>query len=93
MKKIEIYDYETNDTFAIIETRKKDLQKEAINYLKQNNYRIILQGKVTPELADVYWLSYNPTTKQQLKLWYREYEKEKTVEEVKIKEEDLELER
>ncbi len=78
MKKIEIYNYDTNETFAIIETRKKNLQKEAINYLKENNFRLILQGKVTYNYADVYWLSYNPETKEQLKLWYREVEKEKT---------------
>lgn len=92
MKKIEIYNYETNETFAIIETRKKNLQLEAINYLKQNNFRLLLQGKVTPELADVYWLSYNPNTKEQLKLWYREAEKEKTISNLdKDITEDLEL--
>ncbi len=78
MKKIEIYNYDTNETFAIIETRKKNLQKEAIDFLKRNNYRLLLQGKVTYNYADVYWLSYNPETKVQLKLWYREVEKEKT---------------
>lgn len=78
MKKIEIYNYDTNETFAVIETRKKNLQKEAIDFLKRNNYRLILQGKVTYDYADVYWLSYNPETKEQLKLWYRELEKEKT---------------
>ncbi len=78
MKKIEIYNYDTNETFAIIETRKKNLQKEAIDFLKRNNYRLLLQGKVTYNYADVYWLSYNPETKEQLKLWYREVEKEKT---------------
>lgn len=77
MKKIEIYNYDTNETFAIIETRKKDLQKEAINYLKNHNFKLFLQGKVTHEIADVYWLSYNAETKEQLKLWYREYEKQK----------------
>lgn len=77
MRKIEIYNYDTDETFAIIETRKKDLQKEAINYLKGRNFRFFLQGKVTPEISDVYWLSYNPETKEQLKLWYREYEREK----------------
>lgn len=78
MKKIEIYNYNTNETFAIIETRKKNLQKEVIDFLKRNNYRLLLQGKVTYNYADVYWLSYNPETKEQLKLWYRELEKEKT---------------
>lgn len=77
MKKIEIYNYDTHETFAIIETRKKNLQKEAIDYLKNHNFKLILQGKVTPEVADVYWLSYNIETKEQLKLWYREYEKQK----------------
>lgn len=77
MKKLEIYNYDTNETFAVIETRKKNLQKEAIDFLKRNNYRLILQGKVTYDYADVYWLSYNPETKEQLKLWYRELEKEK----------------
>jgi len=90
MKKIEIYNYETNETFAVIETRKKDYQKAVISYLKENNYRLLLQGKVTPELADVYWLSYNPNTKQQLKLWYREFEKEREVSNVD-KDVDLEL--
>jgi hypothetical protein len=92
MKKIEIYNYETNETFAIIETRKKNLQLEALNYLKQNNYRVLLQGKVTYDFADVYWLSYNPNTKEQLKLWYREAEKEKTISNLdKDITEDLEL--
>lgn len=77
MKKVEIYNYDTNETFAVIETRKKNLQKEAIDFLKRNNYRLLLQGKVTYDYADVYWLSYNPETKEQLKLWYRELEKEK----------------
>lgn len=84
MKKIEIYNYDTNETFAIIETRKKDFQKEAIHYLKENNFRLLLQGKVTPEFADVYWLSYNPETKEQLKLWYREYEKQKEIEDLDL---------
>lgn len=92
MKRIEIYNYETNETFAIIETRKKNLQLEAINYLKQNNYRLLLQGKATPEFADVYWLSYNPNTKEQLKLWYREAEKTKEMSDInKDMTEDLEL--
>lgn len=92
MRKIEIYNYETNEPFAIIETRKKNIQLEAINYLKLNNYRILLQGKVTSEFADVYWLTYNPNTKEQLKLWYREAEKEKTISKVdKDITEDLEL--
>lgn len=77
MKKIEIYNYDTNETFAIIETRKKNLQREVINYLNENNYKLLLQGKITYDYADVYWLSYNPETKEKLKLWYRELEKEK----------------
>jgi len=74
MKKIEIYNYDTNETFAIIETNKrKNLQSEVINYLKSNNYNLILQGRVVPNVeADVYWLSYNKQTNEQIKLWYRE---------------------
>lgn len=91
MKKIEIYNYETNEVFATIETRKKNLQLEAINYLKQNNFRLLLQGKIdlASQQQNVYWLSYNPETKEELKLWYREAEKEKT--NSNMNKEDLEL--
>ena len=91
MKKIEIYDYETNEVFATIETRKKNLQLEAINYLKQNNFRLLLKGIIDLAIQhqNVYWLSYNSETKEELKLWYREAEKEKT--NSNMNKEDLEL--
>lgn len=56
MKKIEIYNYDTNDTFMIIETNKrKNLQKEVINCLKANNFSLILQGRVVPNVEeDIY---------------------------------------
>ncbi|MBQ3512130.1 MAG: hypothetical protein IJA30_07540 [Bacilli bacterium] len=80
MKKIEIYNYDTNDTFAVIETNKKKyLQKEVINYLKSNNFNLIVQGRAVPFVElDVYWLAYNKDTGEKMKLWYREAEKEKT---------------
>lgn len=80
MKKIEIYNYDTNETFAVIETNKKKyLQKEVINYLKSNNFNLIVQGKAIPNVElDVYWLAYNKDTGEKMKLWYREVEKEKT---------------
>lgn len=82
MKKIEIYNYDTNDTFMIIETNKhKNLQKEVINCLKANNFSLILQGRVVPNVEeDIYWLAFNKQTKEQLKLWYREIPKDKNVE-------------
>ena len=81
MKKIEIYNYDTNETFAVIETNKKKyFQKEVINYLKNQNYNLILQGRAVPNVElDVYWLAYNKDTDKNLKLWYRELEKEKTI--------------
>lgn len=80
MKKIEIYNYDTNETFAVIETNKKKyLQKEVINYLKSNNFNLIVQGRAVPFVElDVYWLAYNKDTGEKMKLWYREAEKEKT---------------
>lgn len=82
MKKIEIYNYDTNDTFMIIETNKrKNLQNEVINYLKANDFSLILQGRVVPNVEeDIYWLAFNKQTKEQLKLWYREIPKDKNVE-------------
>lgn len=79
MKKIEIYNYDTNETFAVIETNKKKyLQKEVINYLKSNNFNLIVQGRAVPFVElDVYWLAYNKDTGEKMKLWYRELEKEK----------------
>ena len=81
MKKIEIYNYDTNETFAVIETNKKKyLQKEVINYLKSNNFNLILQGRAVPNVElDIYWLAYNKDTGEKMKLWYREVEKEKTL--------------
>lgn len=80
MKKIEIYNYDTNETFAVIETNKKKyLQKEVINYLKSNNFNLIVQGRAVPFVElDVYWLAYKKDTGEKMKLWYRELEKEKT---------------
>lgn len=82
MKKIEIYNYDTNDTFMIIETNKhKNLQNEVINYLKTNHFNLVLQGRVVPNIEeDIYWLGFNKQTKEQLKLWYREIPKDKNVE-------------
>lgn len=82
MKKIEIYNYDTNDTFMIIETNKrKNLQREIINYLKVNHFNLVLQGRVVPNIEeDIYWLAFNKQTKEQLKLWYREIPKDKNVE-------------
>lgn len=80
MKKIELYNYDTNETFAVMETNKKKyFQKEVINYLKNRNYNLILQGRAVPNVElDVYWLAYNKDTGEKMKLWYREVEKEKT---------------
>ena len=79
MKKIELYNYDTNETFAVMETNKKKyFQKEVINYLKNRNYNLILQGRAVPNVElDVYWLAYNKDTGEKMKLWYREVEKEK----------------
>ena len=80
MKKIEIYNYDTNETFAVIDTNKKKyFQKEVINYMKNRNFNLIIQGKVIPNVeADIYWFAYNKDTGEKMKLWYREVEKEKT---------------
>ena len=80
MTKIELYNYDTNETFAVMETNKKKyFQKEVINYLKNRNYNLILQGRAVPNVElDVYWLAYNKDTGEKMKLWYREVEKEKT---------------
>jgi len=80
MKKIEIYNYDTNETFAVIDTNKrKNLQQEVINYMKNRNFNLIIQGKVIPNVeADIYWLAYNKDTGEKMKLWFRELEKEKT---------------
>jgi len=80
MKKIEIYNYDTNETFAVIETNKKKyFQQEVINYMKNRNFNLIIQGKVIPSVeANLYWLAYNKDTGEKMKLWYREVEKEKT---------------
>jgi len=80
MKKLEIYNYDTNETFAVIDTNKrKNLQQEVINYMKNRNFNLIIQGKVIPNVeADIYWLAYNKDTGEKMKLWFRELEKEKT---------------
>lgn len=80
MKKIEIYNYDTNETFAVIDTNKrKNFQQEVINYMKNRNFNLIIQGKVIPNVeADIYWLAYNKDTGEKMKLWFRELEKEKT---------------
>lgn len=80
MKKIEIYNYDTNETFAVIDTNKrKNFQQEVINYMKNRNFNLIIQGKVIPNVeADIYWLAYNKDTDEKMKLWFRELEKEKT---------------
>ena len=80
MKKHEIYNYDTNETFAVIDTNKrKNLQQEVINYMKNRNFNLIIQGKVIPNVeADIYWLAYNKDTGEKMKLWFRELEKEKT---------------
>lgn len=80
MKKIEIYNYETNETFAVIDTNKrKNFQQEVINYMKNRNFNLIIQGKVIPNVeADIYWFAYNKDTGEKMKLWFRELEKEKT---------------
>lgn len=80
MKKIEIYNYDKNETFAVIDTNKrKNFQQEVINYMKNRNFNLIIQGKVIPNVeADIYWLAYNKDTGEKMKLWFRELEKEKT---------------
>lgn len=80
MKKIEIYNYDTNETFAVIDTNKrKKFQQEVINYMKNRNFNLIIQGRVIPNVeADIYWLAYNKDTGEKMKLWFRELEKEKT---------------
>ena len=80
MKKIEIYNYDTNETFAVIDTNKrKNFQQEVINYMKNRNFNLIIQGKVIPNVeADIYWFAYNKDTGEKMKLWFRELEKEKT---------------
>ena len=81
MKKIEIYNYDTNETFAVIDTNKKKyFQKEVINYMKNRNFNLIIQGKVIPNIeADIYWLAYNKNNGEKMKLWYREADKKKTL--------------
>lgn len=91
MKKIEIYNRDTNETFAIIETKKiKNIQSDVIKYLHDNNFHLWLKGKVSPLEVDVYWSAYNKDTKEELNLWYREYDKEKELSNVD-KDVDLEL--
>lgn len=81
MKKIEIYNYDTNETFAVIDTNKrKNFQQEVINYMKNRNFNLIIQGKVIPNVeADIYWLAYNKDNGEKMKLWYREADKKKTL--------------
>ena len=76
MKTIEIYDYDTNKPKFTIQTKKtKNIQDDVIKYLKNQKYRLILQGKVIPNIeTDLYWLAYNKDTKEKIKLWYREKE-------------------
>lgn len=79
MKKIEIYNYDTNETFAVIDTNKrKNFQQEVINYMKNRNFNLIIQGKVIPNIeADIYLLAYNKDNGEKMKLWYREADKKK----------------
>lgn len=91
MKKIEIYNRDTNETFDIIETKKiKNIQSDVIKYLHDKNFHLWLQGKVSPLETDIYWLAYNKNTKEELNLWYREYDKEKELSNID-KDVDLEL--
>ena len=76
MKTIEIYDYDTNKPKFTIQTRKtKNIQDDVIKFLKDQKYRLIIQGKVIPNIeTNLYWLAYNKDTKENIKLWYREKE-------------------
>lgn len=75
MKTIEIYDYETGESIHTFNSNKrKNIESDAIKFLKDNHYNIILQGSVSPLGDNKYWLSYNRDTKEQRKLWYREKE-------------------
>lgn len=75
MKKIEIYNYDTNETFAIVETHNKNTEKEIIKFLENKNFNLLPKGTLFP-VRDLYWLAYNKETKETINLKYRECEKE-----------------
>lgn len=87
MKTIEIYDYDTNDAIMTLKTnKKKHIQKDVIDYLKNEGFNLLLQGNITPYSdAYLYWLAYNKKTGETMKLWYREKERNNVIEEVEKK--------
>lgn len=76
MKTIEIYNYDKKKTEFIIQTRKsKNIQNDVIKYLEDQNYDLIIQGKIVPgSEMNIYWLACNKNTKKIVKLWYKEKE-------------------
>ena len=74
MKTIEIYNYDKKKTEFIIQTRKsKNIQNDVIKYLEDQNYDLIIQGKIVPgSEMNIYWLACNKNTKKIVKLWYKE---------------------
>ena len=76
MKTIEIYNYDTNKPKFIIQTKKtKNIQNDVIKYLEDQKYDLILQGKIVPGGGvNIYWLACYKSTKEIVKLWYKEKE-------------------
>lgn len=73
MKLIEIYNYETNKVIDTLKIKKeKNIQKDVIEYLKNKNYSIMLQGSIGINGNNIYWLAHNKLTSENLKIWYRE---------------------
>lgn len=93
MKEIEVYDYDSKNTITVLKTNKrKNIQDDVINYLKQLGFNLLLQGKITPDNDSyLYWLAYNKKTGEKRKLWYREKTKFNIINKEKVKEDEYEL--
>ena len=71
-KVIDVYDRNSDITiYSFIPKRTKNIDKQVINHLESVGFRLLVQGSVTPEKRDLYWLASNKDYKN-LHLSYRE---------------------
>lgn len=72
MKKIRIYNYDTDETITIIRTKNKYFRKNVIKYLESHNYKLLFDGMLFNGERGVYWLVDNEATSERLHLYFHE---------------------
>lgn len=72
MKKIRIYNDDTDETIAFIRTKNKYFRKDVIKYLESHNYNILFDGMLLHGKIDAYWFVENKETNEILHLYFHE---------------------